>query len=215
LESDKNLANFEARQGSFVIGLIQTNKFACLWQEAHGENDMDTFGLWGRKEWHIVSYSVLLLATNISTSSEMKKQTEVVFLNISGAYDNVFKDVSYGVMLEKELPHLGIVRFMWSLLWCKTLVFCVETAECMTLTGHRGLPQGSVLSPFLYNLLGSGMDRFADDIQYADDIVVYSSHHVLQTASALVQTACSRRSAFFSLFGLTISSTKWEVVLFS
>jgi hypothetical protein len=56
----------------------------------------------------------------------------------------------------------------------------------MTLTGYKGLPQGSVLSPFLYNLLGSGMDRFVpsgcDFLQYADDIVVYSSHHVLQIA---------------------------------
>jgi hypothetical protein len=108
----------------------------------------------------------------------MKKQTVVAFLDISGAYDNVLIDVLCGVMLEKELP-LEIVRFMWSLLWCKTLVFCVWGAECMNLTGFKGLPQGSVLSPFLYNLLGSGMDRYVpsgcDFFQYADDIVMYSS----------------------------------------
>jgi hypothetical protein len=75
----------------------------------------------------------------------------------------------------------------------------------MTLTGYKSLPHGSVLSPFLYNLLGSGMDRF----------VVYSSHHVLQTACALVQTACSSLSVFFSMLGLTISSTKSEVIFFS
>jgi hypothetical protein len=44
----------------------------------------------------------------------MKKQTVVVFLDISGAYDNVLIDGLCGEMLEK-----GIVRFMWSLLWCK------------------------------------------------------------------------------------------------
>jgi hypothetical protein len=37
----------------------------------------------------------------------MKKQTVAVFLDISGAYDNVCIDVLCGVMLEKELP-LGI-----------------------------------------------------------------------------------------------------------
>jgi hypothetical protein len=96
------------------------------------------------------------------------------------------------MMLEKKLP-LGIVLFMWSLLCCKTLVFCVGDAECKTLTGYKGLRQGSVLSPFLYNLLGSGIDRFVppgcDFLQYADDIVVYSTHHLFQTACALVQTA--------------------------
>jgi hypothetical protein len=88
----------------------------------------------------------------------------------------------------------------------------------MTLTRCKGLQQGSVMSPFLYNLLESGMDRFVpsgcDFLQYADDIVVYSSHHVLQIAFALVQTFCSLLSVFFSLLGLTITSTKSEVVLF-
>jgi hypothetical protein len=113
-------------------------------------------------------------------------------LDISGAYDNALIDVLCGVMLEKELP-LGIVRFMWSLLWCKTLVVCVGGVDCMTLTEYKGLPQGSVLSLLLYNLLGSGMDRVVssgcDFLQYADGIVVYSvysSHYVLQTACALV-----------------------------
>jgi hypothetical protein len=73
----------------------------------------------------------------------------------------------------------------------------------MTLTEYKGLPQGSVLSPFLYNLLGSGMDRLVPSgcdmpIQYADDIVVYSSHHVLQTACALPWfTRPARYSVFF------------------
>jgi hypothetical protein len=87
----------------------------------------------------------------------------------------------------------------------------------MTLTGYKGLPQGSVLSPLLYSLLGSGMDRFIPTgcyfLQYADDIVVYSSHYIF--ASTLVQTACSSLSVFFSMIGLTISATKSKVVLFS
>jgi hypothetical protein len=89
----------------------------------------------------------------------------------------------------------------------------------MTLTGYNRLPKGSVVTQFLYNLLESGMDKFASSgcnfLQYADDIMVYSSHHVLQTACVLVQTAYSSLSVFFSLLGLTISPSKSEVVLFS
>jgi hypothetical protein len=94
-----------------------------------------------------------MLTPDISTSFEMKKQTVAAFLDVSGANDNVLIDVLCGVMLEKELP-LGIVRFMLSLLWCKTLVFCVGGDECVILTGYKGLPQGSVLSLFLNKLLG-------------------------------------------------------------
>jgi hypothetical protein len=71
----------------------------------------------------------------------------------------------------------------------------------------------------LYNLVGSGMDRFVpwgcDILQYADEIVVYSSHHVLQTVCALVQTTCLSLSVFFLLLRLTIFSTESKVVLFS
>jgi hypothetical protein len=90
----------------------------------------------------------------------MKKQTVAAFLDISGAYDNVLIDVVCGGILEKELPQ-GIL--CWGV-------------ECMTLTGYKGMTQVSVFSPFLYNLLGSNVDRFVPSgcgfLQYADDIAV-------------------------------------------
>jgi hypothetical protein len=97
--------------------------------------------------------------------------------------------------------------------------FYVGGVEYITLTWYKGLPQGSVLSPLFYNLLGSGMDRFIQSgcnfLQYADDILVYFSHHIFEIASILVQTACSSLRVFFSMLGLTISAAKSEVVLFS
>jgi hypothetical protein len=51
------------------------------------------------------------------------------FLDVSGAYDNVFIDFLCSVMLDKELP-----------------CFYVGGVECMILTGYKGLPQGSVLT---------------------------------------------------------------------
>jgi hypothetical protein len=69
----------------------------------------------------------------------------------------------------------------------------------MSRTGYKGLPQGSVLSPFLYSLFGSGVDRFIPAgcgvFQY--DVVVYASHMIMEIARALVQTACS---ALFKVF---------------
>jgi hypothetical protein len=42
-----------------------------------------------------------MLTADISTSFEMKKHTVAVFLDISGAYDNVLIDLMCCVMLEK------------------------------------------------------------------------------------------------------------------
>jgi hypothetical protein len=62
--------------------------------------------------------------------------------------------------VERELP-IHIIRLLWNLLKKKKLVFYVDGVdEYMPRTGYKGLPQGSVLSPFLYSILGSGVDRF-------------------------------------------------------
>jgi hypothetical protein len=64
----------------------------------------------------------------------------------------------------------------------------------MTLTSYKGLPQGLVLSPLLYNFISWSCSF----LQYADDIVVYSSHHIFEIASTLVQTAWRARRLAFS-----------------
>jgi hypothetical protein len=70
------------------------------------------------------------------------------------------------------------------------LVFFAGGQDCMTLVGYKGLPQGSVLSPFLYNIIGSCADRFipsgCEFLQYADDLVVYMAHRLFNVARGLV-----------------------------
>jgi hypothetical protein len=67
--------------------------------------------------------------------------------------------------------------------------------------GYKGLPKESVLSPFLYSLLNSSVDRFipvgCGILQYADDVVVYASHRIMEIAPALVEMACSAVKVFF------------------
>jgi len=159
-----------------------------------------------------------LLSTDINTCFEMKEQTVAAFLDISGAHDNVLIDLLCQIMIEKKWPD-KVVRLLWNLLWKKELHFYVGNVKQISRTGYKGLPQGSVLSPFLYNLLGSSIDRFVprgcNILQYADDVVIYASHRLYEIARALVQTACTSLSVFFDTIGLTISATKSEAMIFS
>jgi hypothetical protein len=61
----------------------------------------------------------------------------------------------------------------------------VDGIEYMSHTGYKGLPQVSVLSQFLYSLLGSGVERFIPAGCGC------ASNRIMENARALVQTACS------------------------
>jgi hypothetical protein len=136
--------------------------------------------------------------TDINNSFEIKEQTVAAFLDISGAYDNVIIDIICEVMVKQELPiHKVVVEPTTR----KKLVFYVGGIEYISRTGYKGLPQKSVLNPFLYSLLGSGVDRFIPAecgiLQYADDVMVYASHRIVEIARTLVQAACSADKVFF------------------
>jgi hypothetical protein len=89
----------------------------------------------------------------------------------------------------------------------------------MSCTGYKGLPQGSVLSPLLYSLLGSGVDRFIPAgcgiFQYVDDVAVFALHRIMEIACVSVRTACSALKFFFDMVELTISTVKSEAMVFS
>jgi hypothetical protein len=92
-------------------------------------------------------------------------------------------------------------------------VFFADGRENMTLICNKCLPQRSDLSPFLYNAWRSCIYIFVPSgcgfLQYADDM---RPNDLLKV---LVQTACMAVLVLFDSIGLTISTSKSEVMLLS
>jgi hypothetical protein len=82
------------------------------------------------------------------------------------------------------------------------VLFIVAEGVYDIIVGYKGLPLGSVLSPFLYNIIGSCTERFISSgcrfFQYADDLVVYMAHRLFNEAHGLVETSCPSLTGFFS-----------------
>lgn len=79
---------------------------------------------------------------------------------------------------------------------------------------ERGVPQGSVLSPVLFNVallpLAWQLDSIPDTffLVYADDITVWSVHDMLSRQEAGLQAAVDITSQWCSLIGLKLSPQK-------
>ena len=114
--------------------------------------------------------------------TEMDKKNTVcgAFLDLSKAFDSI----SHEILIEK-LKCLGFdgtsTQLIRSYLKDRTqkVVFSGNESDWILL--NRGVPQGTVLGPILFNIYVNDLHRVIDSvncqvIQYADDTFLYSSH---------------------------------------
>jgi hypothetical protein len=93
----------------------------------------------------------------------------------------------------------NLCGILWDLLHRRRFYHCGEAYTRRV--GVKGLPQGSVLSPFHYNVGGSAVDaqkvRGVSLLQYADYLVIYASGFIVQRIYESLQKSLDAVSAFF------------------
>jgi ribonuclease HI len=157
-----------------------------------------------------------VLITDIQIAFTMKKVISVVFLDITSAFDNVSIPILF-----KKLSNLGVPHKM------ATLIFHMFTERSISVSGDvsgeyrkvwKGLPQGSVLSPILFNIYCSDLPKITEDcklIQYADDIAIYSISQNNNSAEKALTGALNTISKWMERNNLFLSPQKSTVVTFS
>nr|CAH7715725.1 unnamed protein product [Callosobruchus chinensis] len=84
---------------------------------------------------------------------------------------------------------------------------------------YNGLPQGSILSPILFNLYTADFhdifDRQVQIIQYADDICVYFSHHLFQHCLQLLGHVVEKVKNWLAEVNLQLAIEKSAMMCFT
>jgi len=141
-----------------------------------------------------------------------------VFLDITGAFDDVIPSI-----LVQDLRTLGFpartCKFIENLL-CERYIRFVENGELSEpRTVHKGTPQGSILSPLLFNIYLREISRHLHPdtnlLQYADDIVLYSWNSVTSLVHESVSSSLSLIYEFLKYRGLDLSPAKSKFVVYS
>ncbi|KAI8439824.1 hypothetical protein MSG28_013491 [Choristoneura fumiferana] len=159
-----------------------------------------------------------ILTSDIRLAFSKKQHLVGCFLDISAAYDNVLLPVLRAKMLQLSIP-ARIVHFVCKLFIGRTIKIRSGNSFLPPRTLWQGLPQGSVLSPLLYNIytydIEQSVSPFCSILQYADDLVLYTSSQSTDAAPSKLNEALSYLKIWLDDHGLTLSPSKSCIVTFT
>ena len=161
--------------------------------------------------------NISVLTTDIRLSFKRSEFLVAVFLDVQAAYDNVIIP-----LLRNSLLNLGVPDKL-SLFICNILkdrrINILSSSDPISRSVFKGLPQGSVLSPILYNLYTRGVEDVVLGhcriLQYADDVVIYDSSPNLSATIQRISEALEALEEHLNNAGLAISPPKSSAVIFS
>lgn len=128
-----------------------------------------------------------------------------IFLDIQGAYDSVNLHVLTRKLLELNIPkHIAFI--ITNILYNREIyVRGVNNENIGPRFVSVGLPQGSVLSPLLFNIYTAdihNIDPTISIIQYADDFCIYSDNRKLDSCTHKLNKALKQLEIWFLITAL-------------
>lgn len=189
-----------------------------------------------RLEWHLESKGLLsesqygfrkgkgtldnisILTSDIRIAFSNNKFVSAVFLDISAAYDNVLIPILLKKLQDLSVP-LKFVRFIFNIL-SERFINLTSTDSNFSRTIYKGLPQGSVLSPILYNVYTVDLESVITDptvniLQYADDLLIYNINQSYNDSCSVLTSTLHNIKTWMDANGLELSASKSSVVLFT
>ena len=160
--------------------------------------------------------NVVHLENTIQKNINNKNHSLAVFVDIAHAYDDVdieglmFKLASRGL-------HGRMLSFLHLYLTNRTYQVRINNQLSQIKTINKGLPQGSILSPLLFNIMMSDIptNAYVEILTYADDIVIFTSGKNTKILGKKIQEYLDTLNIWFEKWGFTLSWSKTIPVLFT
>lgn len=168
-----------------------------------------------RKKHSTLDAAAILRDTAVRAFAE-KKKVAVCFLDIRKAFDSVWKDG-----LVWKLRNFGItenlVMTIDSFLSNRSARVAIGGEESDEFAIERGVPQGTVLGPILYNifLADQPSPRLNNEkLQYADDTACIAVSTRTTKAVEYLQRSLSDMEDYYDKWGLQLNGKKSELLVF-
>lgn len=174
----------------------------------------------GFKKQTSTLHPLTILTSNIQTAKLNGYKSATLFIDVKKAFDSVWHRGLLFKLYQLELPDY-IIHLIRQYLENRTLQVKIGNALSNTFKLHQSVPQGSPLSPTLYNLyvhdFGESTaisQRDSYILQYADDTALVAHGRNLQQTISTLQTQLNRCELWLSTWRLEANPLKSQLLIF-
>lgn len=168
----------------------------------------------GFKKSHSTQHALLKFHTDIIQNLRIQSCTVAIALDIEKAFDSAcHKGILY------KMVEIGVDPYLIKILnsFFTNRFFTVKIQDTISSPGSvgSGVPQGSVLAPFLFNILLYDFPHTSRDSQavlYADDCLIYGHHPSPQLALRNASAHLKLINDFYKKWGIRINALKSEAI---
>lgn len=161
--------------------------------------------------------AVNYLVTDIELELSSDKYLIASFIDIKSAYDNVDLNILHQKLLQLGIPYYFASRTI-NLFKNRSLFIRVNGKLLGPRIANSGLPQGSVLSPLLFNIYCLDLYDYLGSrtkiIQFADDFCFYTYAKTFEWAQFFLSSSMENFHFWCFKNGFTVSENKSSVVVF-
>lgn len=192
---------------SCLLKIMEKVIASCLqwWVESKGIISKTQYGF---RQGKLCYDNLSLLSIEICTGLALAQYTPCIFIDVKGAFDNLLPELLLDALRQLNILE-RLCKFIYNNTSFRILHFLVNNSLAEPYFTYKGVLQGSVLSPLLFNLyinnLHSSTTNNCKLLQFADDTVIYNRRNDIEKLLQDLSSATLNISKFLENLGLEIS----------